>query len=100
MHALDSNNPPSNFISTSPSKLVGIDFATQYGNRKGFLYALKKIAGRDVNKELANLAPFDNEAEIAIQSKISTEDILGATPMKRDGSYVGYSIPNPNRKIK
>ncbi|WP_428557339.1 RHS repeat-associated core domain-containing protein [Pseudomonas edaphica] len=100
LHALDSNNPPSNFISTSPSKLIGIDFATEYGTRKGFLYALKKIPGRDVNKELGKLAPFDNEAEIAIQSKINTEDILGATPMKRDGSYVGYSIPNPNRKIK
>ncbi|WP_262416921.1 RHS repeat-associated core domain-containing protein [Pseudomonas sp. P867] len=100
LHALDSNNPPSNFISTSPSKRVGIDFATQYGTRKGFLYTLKKIPGRDVNKELGKLAPFDTEAEIAIQSKIRTEDILGVTPMKRDGSYTGYSIPNPNRKIK
>ncbi|WLI04345.1 DUF6531 domain-containing protein [Pseudomonas sp. FP597] len=100
LHALDSNNPPSNFISTSPSKIVGIDFATRYGTRKGFLYALKKIPGRNVNKELGKLAPFDSEAEIAIQSKIDTEDILGATPMKRDGGYVGYSIPNPNRKVK
>ncbi|MCF5054726.1 type IV secretion protein Rhs, partial [Pseudomonas syringae] len=100
LHAVDSNNPPSNFISTSPSKATGIDFATSYGTRKGFLYALKKISGRDVNKELGKLAPFDNETEIAIQSKISTEDILGATPMKRDGSYMGYSIPNPNRKVK
>ncbi|MTD21261.1 hypothetical protein GIR22_19250, partial [Pseudomonas sp. CCM 7891] len=100
LHALDSNDPPSNFISTSPLKHVGINFATQYETRKGFLYTLSKIPGRDVNKELGKLAPFDTEAEIAIQSKINTEDILGATPMKRDGSYVGYSIPNPNRKIK
>ena len=92
--------PPSNFISTSPLKHVGIDFATGYETRKGFLYVLKKIPGRDVNKELGKLAPFDAEAEIAIQSKINAEDILGATPMKRDGSYVGYSIPNPNRKVK
>ncbi|MBD9460804.1 RHS domain-containing protein, partial [Pseudomonas sp. PDM05] len=100
LHALDSNNPPSNFISTSPSKMIGIDFATRYGTQKGFLYALKKIPGRDVNKELGKLAPFDAEAEIAIQSKIDTKDILGATPIKRDGSYVGYSIPNPNRSTK
>jgi RHS repeat-associated protein len=100
LHALDSNDPPSNFISTSPSKVVGIDFATRYGTRKGFLYALKRIPGRDVNKELGKLAPFDAEAEIAIQSKIDSKDILGATPMKRDGSYVGYSIPNPNRSTK
>ncbi|WP_372240614.1 RHS repeat-associated core domain-containing protein [Pseudomonas sp. R4-34-07] len=100
LHALDSNNPPSNFISTSPSTLIGIDFATRYGTRKGFLYALRKIPGRDVNKELGKLAPFDSEAEIAIQSKINTADILGVTPVKRDGSYVGYSIPNPNREIK
>lgn len=74
--------------------------ATRYGTRKGLLYTLKKISGRDVNKELGKLAPFDSEAEIAIQSKINTEDILGVTPMKRDGNYVGYSIPNPNRKVK
>ena len=97
---MDSNDPPSNFISTSPSKVVGIDFATRYGTRRGFLYALKRIPGRDVNKELGKLAPFDAEAEIAIQSKIDSKDILGATPMKRDGSYVGYSIPNPNRSKK
>ncbi|NWE43961.1 RHS domain-containing protein, partial [Pseudomonas yamanorum] len=100
LHALDSNNPPSNFISTSPLKVVAIDFATRYGTRKGFLYALKKIPGHDLNKELGKLVPFDNEAEISIQSKIDTKDILGVTPMKRDGSYVGYSLPNPNRKIK
>lgn len=61
---------------------------------------MKKTPGRDVNKELGKLGPFDNEAEIAIQSKTDTENILGATPMRRDGGYVGYSIPNPNRKVK
>ncbi|MGZ0713712.1 RHS repeat-associated core domain-containing protein, partial [Pseudomonas palleroniana] len=100
LHALDSNNPPSNFVSTSPSELVGIDFATRYETQKGFLYILKNIPGRDVNKDLGKLTPFDKETEIAVQRKIDTEDILGATPIKRDGSYVGYSIPNPNRKLK
>ncbi|WP_253493928.1 RHS repeat-associated core domain-containing protein [Pseudomonas sp. S3E17] len=98
LHALDSNDPPSNFISTSPSRLTGIDFATSYGTRKGYLYILKNIPGHDVNLELGKMTPFSNEKEFAIHHKIHPEDILGVTPLKRDGSYVGYSIPNPNRK--
>ncbi|MGE7817262.1 scabin-related ADP-ribosyltransferase, partial [Pseudomonas sivasensis] len=98
LHALDSNDPPSNFISTSTSKLTAIDFATGYGTRKGFLYTLKSIPGHDINLELGNMTPFSNEKEFAIHHKIDPEDILGVTPLKRDGSYVGYSVPNPNRK--
>jgi hypothetical protein len=45
-------------------------------------------------------APYPKEKEFAIHHRIHTEDILGVTPMKKDGSYVGYSIPNPNRKIE
>jgi hypothetical protein len=98
LHALDSNDPPSNFISTSPSRLTAIDFATGYGTRKGYLYVLKSIPGHDVNLELGKMTPFANEKEFAIHHKIEPEDILGMTPIKSDGSYVGYSIPNPNRK--
>jgi len=98
LHALDSNDPPSNFISTSPSKNTAIDFATSYGTRKGYLYTLKSIPGHDVNLELGKMTPFSNEQEFAVHNKIHPEDILGVTPLNRDGSYVGYSIPNPKRK--
>ncbi|WP_425502951.1 scabin-related ADP-ribosyltransferase, partial [Pseudomonas karstica] len=98
LHTVDSDDPPSNFISTSPLRLTGIDFATNYQAKKGYLYTLKSIAGHDVNTELGKLTPYPKEKEFAIHQKINTEDILGATPMKADGSYVGYSIPNPNRK--
>ncbi|MGE8069496.1 RHS repeat-associated core domain-containing protein, partial [Pseudomonas sp. NPDC089569] len=98
LHAMDSDDPPSNFVSTSPSKLTAIKFGTRFNTRKGYLYTLKKIDGVDVNKELKNLAPFADETEIAIPRKIETRDILGVTPLKKDGSYVGYSLPNPNRE--
>jgi hypothetical protein len=98
LHAMDSNDPPSNFISTSPSRLTAIHFGTKFETRKGFLYTLKKMDGIDVNKELKNLAPFAEETEIAFHNKIDTSDIIGVTPLKKDGSYVGYSTPNPNRK--
>ncbi|MBJ2209514.1 RHS domain-containing protein [Pseudomonas carnis] len=98
LHAIDSNDPPSNFISTSPSRAVGITFATSYGDKKGYLYTLKSIEGHDINTELGKQAPYPKELEFAIHNKIDPEDILGATPVKSDGTYVGYSIPNPNRK--
>ena len=98
LHALDSNDPPSNFISTSPSRLTAIDFATGYGTRKGYLYVIKSVPGHDVNLELGKMTPFSNEKEFAVHHRIHPEDVLGMTPVKPDGSYVGYSIPNLNKK--
>ncbi|MCP2053796.1 UNVERIFIED_ORG: RHS repeat-associated protein [Pseudomonas fluorescens] len=98
LHAVDSDDPASNFISTSPSRAVGIMFATSYGTKKGYLYTLKSIEGHDINLELGKQTPYPKEKEFAIHHIINSEDILGATPVKADGSYIGYSIPNPNRK--
>ncbi|AOE62443.1 RHS repeat-associated core domain-containing protein [Pseudomonas corrugata] len=99
LHVLDNRNPLSNFVSTSTDVDVGIDFGTRYGTQKGYLYVLKRIPGRDVNKELPRKdIPYSYEHEIAIPDRIKTEDILGVTPLKKDGSYVGYSLPNPERK--
>ncbi|MCF5704885.1 RHS repeat-associated core domain-containing protein, partial [Pseudomonas syringae] len=98
LHAMDSDNPPSYYISTSPSRVTAIDFGTKGKSRKGYMYTLRKLLGIDVNKELGNQAPFADEIEIAIPGSIHPADIIGVTPLKKDGSYVGYSIPNPNRK--
>ncbi|TNF79428.1 type IV secretion protein Rhs, partial [Pseudomonas sp. ICMP22404] len=99
LHVLDNRNPLSNFVSTSTDVDVGIDFGTRYRTQKGYLYVLKRIPGRDVNKELPRKdIPYSYEHEIAIPDRIKTEDILGVTPLKKDGSYVGYSLPNPERK--
>jgi RHS repeat-associated protein len=98
LHAVDSDDPPSNFISTSPQRSVAINFATSYGTKKGYLYILKSIEGHDINLELGSQSPYPKEKEFAIHKKINTEDIIGATPLKSDGSYIGYSIPNPNRR--
>ncbi|MBC3386258.1 RHS repeat-associated core domain-containing protein, partial [Pseudomonas sp. SWRI179] len=99
LHVMDNRNPPSNFVSTSTDVDVGIDFGTKYRTRKGYLYVLKRIPGRDVNKELPRSdVPYSYEYEIAIPDRVKTEDIIGVTPLKKDGSYVGYSLPNPQRK--
>ncbi|WP_458368792.1 RHS repeat-associated core domain-containing protein [Pseudomonas mandelii] len=101
LHIWDNRNPPSNFVSTSTDREVGIDFGTRYRTTKGYLYTLKKIYGHDVNKELhPDDIPYSYESEIAIPNGIESKNILGATPLKKDGSYVGYSIPNPSRNLK
>ncbi|WP_260961735.1 RHS repeat-associated core domain-containing protein [Pseudomonas citri] len=99
LHVWDNRNPPSNFISTTMNADVAIDFGTRYKTQKGYLYVLKRIPGRDVNKELpASDVPYSYEYEVAIPGRVRTEDIIGVTPLKKDGSYVGYSLPNPERK--
>ena len=98
LHVLDNKNPPSNFVSASTDREIGIDFGTKFRTIKGYLYTLKRVDGHDINKELhQNDIPYSYEDEIAIPGRVKSEDILGATPLKKDGSFVGYSIPNPRR---
>ncbi|TMU69292.1 type IV secretion protein Rhs, partial [Pseudomonas fluorescens] len=99
LHSIDSDFPPSNFISTSLSREMGKAFATSYFTRPGFLYTLKMIPGHDLKKELGASYRFSKEQEIAIPGQIKREDILGATLIIDDGREFGYSIPNPYRKI-
>ncbi|MNI43297.1 hypothetical protein D3C73_976230 [compost metagenome] len=98
LHSNDSNNPPSNFVSTTPDREVGIDFATKFSMRKGFLYTLRPIPGRDLVKELGKRYKFSSEREVAIQGGVKKEDILGATPIEANGLPTGTTILNPNRK--
>jgi hypothetical protein len=99
LHSIDSEFPPSNFISTSLSREMGKAFATSYFTRPGFLYTLNMIPGHDLKKELGASYRFSKEQEIAIPGQIKREDILGATLIIDDGREFGYSIPNPHRKI-
>ncbi|VVQ01556.1 hypothetical protein PS906_05056 [Pseudomonas fluorescens] len=99
LHSIDSDFPPSNFISTSLSREMGKAFATSYFTRPGFLYTLKMIPGHNLKKELGASYRFSKEQEIAIPGQIKREDILGATLIIDDGREFGYSIPNPYRKI-
>jgi len=100
LHSIDSENPPSNFISTSPSRDVGKLFATGYHTKVGYLYTLQKIDGYDLQKELGQAYLFGPEKEIAIANRIENVDVLGATLIIDDGRELGYSIPNPYRIIK
>ncbi|WP_207303114.1 RHS repeat-associated core domain-containing protein, partial [Pseudomonas antarctica] len=100
LHSQNNANPPSNFVSTSVSREQGVMFATTYGLEEGYLYILKKIPGRDINKELGNRSDYKKEREIAIPGRIDTNDILGATPLNDDGTHKGYSLINQNRSLK
>jgi hypothetical protein len=42
LHVWDNRNPPSNFVSTSTDREIGVDFGTRYRTTKGYLYTLKK----------------------------------------------------------
>ncbi|KPG98685.1 type IV secretion protein Rhs [Pseudomonas sp. RIT-PI-q] len=98
LHAMDNRSPPSFFVSASTSMKEAIKFATGYGFDDGFVYVIKNIRGIDVNKRLGVLSPHRNEVEIALPGGVDSRDILGVTPVNADGSYVGYSTPNPYRK--
>ncbi|WP_076951001.1 RHS repeat-associated core domain-containing protein [Pseudomonas cedrina] len=97
LHSLNNASPPSNFVPTSTSRAQALVFASSYGFEEGFLYTLKKIPGRDVNKELGTRSKHKNEAEIAVPGRIESKDILGASPVNEDGTFKGYTILNPNR---
>ncbi|SEN68524.1 Pertussis toxin, subunit 1, partial [Pseudomonas sp. ok272] len=100
LHSIDSDFPSSNFISTSVSRDMGKKFATSDFTKIGYLYTLNKIPGHDLKKELGTAYLFGKEKEIAIRSRINPEDVLGATLIIDDGREFGFSMPNPNRKIK
>ncbi len=97
---MDSDSPPSYYISTSYSRDVGKRFATGEYTKIGYLYTLQKIPGHDLQKELGGAYLFGAEKEIAIPGRIKNEDVLGATLILDNGKEFGYSIPNPNRRIK
>jgi hypothetical protein len=95
---LDNRSPPSYFVSSSTVEHEAKKFATGFGFEEGYVYVLKNIHGIDVNKELGWMSPHSREIEIAFPGGMKNEDIVGATPVHADGSYKGYSIPNPFRK--
>ncbi|VVM99668.1 hypothetical protein PS662_03279 [Pseudomonas fluorescens] len=98
LHSLDSAKPPSNFVSTTPDREVGIDFATKFAMRRGFLYTIRLIPGRDLAKELGKKYKYGSEREVAIQGGVKKEDILGATPVDANGRPTSHTALNPNRR--
>ena len=98
LHSVNNASPPSNFVPTSTSRKQALVFASGFGFEEGFLYTLKRIPGRDVNKELGTRSKHKNELEIAIPGRIDSKHILGASPVNEDGTYKGYTILNPNRE--
>ena len=96
LHAKDNNTPPSNFVSTSKSREVAEQFATQFGTSDGFVYAIRPKNGIDVNASLGSKSPFPHKAEIAVPNGVAPQDILGATPISKDGSLANYITINLN----
>jgi hypothetical protein len=97
LHALDNTNPPSMYVSTSMSEDVAIKFGTKYFTEDGFYYTIRPSSDAlDVNQILGIRSPYVDEMEIAIPVSVPPRDIRAVTPLNRDGTYLGYSILNPN----
>ncbi|WP_208605828.1 scabin-related ADP-ribosyltransferase, partial [Rodentibacter genomosp. 1] len=94
LHARDNTSPPSNFVSTSISQGVAINFATNFGSRNGYVYAIKPNGGIDVNRTLGSTSPYPSEQEIAIPYGINPKNILGVTPVDKNGKLGNHSILN------
>ncbi|NBH74964.1 scabin-related ADP-ribosyltransferase [Rodentibacter pneumotropicus] len=90
----DNTSPPSNFVSTSISQGVAINFATNFGSRNGYVYAIKPNGGIDVNRTLGSASPYPSEQEIAIPYGINPKNILGVTPVDKNGKLGNHSILN------
>mgnify|MGYP004472093749 CR=1 FL=1 len=94
LHTMDNTSPPSNLVSTSISQGVAINFATNFGMRNGYVYAIKPIGGIDINKKLGSLIPYPSKQEITIPYGIKPVNILGVTPVDSNGKFSNYSILN------
>jgi hypothetical protein len=95
-HAIDNNNPPSNYISTSKTYDVAAGFGTMGRTTDGYVYVIRPKNGIDVNKKLGSSSPWPDEHEIAIPGGVHTKDIRGVTPVDSNGVHKGYSLLNPN----
>ncbi|CDL81114.1 hypothetical protein XSR1_1090002 [Xenorhabdus szentirmaii DSM 16338] len=98
-HTLDAEDPPSYFISTTTSRGVAAEFGSSFYTEKDFVYAIKdkKGVGINVNEVLGQASPHAKEIEFAYPGGITSDKILGATPVNERGDFIGYSILNPNR---
>ena len=85
----------SNFIGTSKSKGVGINYIVDKG---GHLYEARAPGGREVNAELGPKSPHPYDNEVAFLGGIPAKHIVGAQKIKRGGGTDGPFIPNPNYK--
>jgi RHS repeat-associated protein len=95
------------FISTSKDKQVGIDYATDFRKREGYLYlicdpgeALGKNIRRDAqtiynNKKYGGRHPFAYQKEIAFKGGIPTEYVINATHYSQNQKS-GSVFFNPN----
>ena len=96
LHAIDSNNPPSLFVATTPSFFIASEFATRNITRSGSVFAIRRSRGLDVNARLGEISPSRREREVAVPILVPASDILGFTPLRSDGSFGNASIINLN----
>jgi hypothetical protein len=91
------NNTPSTYVGTSLSVDRATEFATDFGDRDGYVYAIDpQRGGVDVNASLGDRSPFPHEEEIAIPGGIPNAEIRGAWPVDRDGRIGPATELNPD----
>ena len=96
LHAIDSNNPASNYISTTSVERVGQKFGTADRTKPGYVYIIDdRIGTKNINTELGSKSPHPYEFEVAIPSNIPKEHIRGRIKLHENGTPIKYEL-NPN----
>ncbi|GIM57749.1 hypothetical protein CAPN006_21410 [Capnocytophaga canimorsus] len=88
-----SNNPPSQYISTSHDVDSAVDFGNRYYGGKGYVYKIEidDSKGVNVNQILGIDSPFPEEKEFAVIKHISNEDIKGHTKNVKNSKNIKWS---------
>lgn len=97
LHALDNDNSPSNFISTTPDMNIATEFSTSYGSKDGYVYYTPDNNGININETLGADSPFTREEEITLLGGIIPNDVLGTTSVNMNDILENYTTLNPDR---
>ena len=84
---------PGDFVSTSQSKDIALEFA----GSNGYVYEIRSGRGLDSRRLLQDGHPFPEQLEITIPGGIDPSEVVGAHVV-RGGKLTGEFIPNPNHK--
>ena len=86
-----SNTTAGNFVSTTASKDIAIDFA----GKNGYVYVIETDNYININETYGNMARYPEQVEFTIPGGINASEVVGAYELK-GGNIVGDFIPNPN----
>lgn len=86
-----SNANAGNFVSTSSSEEIAIQFA----GKNGYVYVIETDNYVDINATYGDMANYPEQLEFSIPGGIKPNEVVGTYKMQ-SGNIVGDFIPNPN----